>query len=207
MTLSWRIIRPGADVALAEFNALRAEMMSHSGAQGALMALVITAIGVIAGFVVKEGGSDRLLLVLPFLVAAVGIYYSEHTRRMGVLGEYIREELWPYLAPPSGIEGDCDLRFPSWERTLGDYRRRERPMWSPDYWSFMLLSGLPGGLIFGLGSAVPLAVLPFLEEGLDKPFDWLVWSFGVLLTALYAWLAWKASRALVPNRPTHDDAG
>jgi hypothetical protein len=42
-------------VALAEFSALRSELQGHTSAQGSLIALVVTAIGIVAGLVIKDG--------------------------------------------------------------------------------------------------------------------------------------------------------
>ena len=59
------------DVALAEFNALRAEIVASANAGNALIGVGLTALAVIVGFVVKDEGDERLLLAVPPL-AAVG---------------------------------------------------------------------------------------------------------------------------------------
>jgi hypothetical protein len=52
-------------VAIAEYNALRAEIVSYITAQAALVGLALTAVGVIVGFAVKEGADERILLAIP----------------------------------------------------------------------------------------------------------------------------------------------
>src|SRR4051794_13710569 len=75
----------GIQVALAEFNALRSELDDHASAQNSLIALVVTAIGIVAGFVIKDHGDLRLLLILPVLVAAAGIHHAEQDRSINLI--------------------------------------------------------------------------------------------------------------------------
>jgi hypothetical protein len=58
------------DVGLAEFETLRAEIVNHLSAQAAVVGLGLTGLGVIIGFSVKEGGSERLLLAIPPLTCS-----------------------------------------------------------------------------------------------------------------------------------------
>jgi hypothetical protein len=63
--------RRALDVAIAEFNALRSEILSTATAQAALVGIGITALGIIVGFVVQKGGDRRLLLAVPAVAAVV----------------------------------------------------------------------------------------------------------------------------------------
>jgi hypothetical protein len=192
--------RPAADVALAEFNALRAEIVAHLTARGTLMTLAITAIGIVGGFVLDKGGSNRLLLILPFLVCAIGIKSSEHTRRIFLLTTYIREQLWPYLTPcdpgPAAERGFDQRVFPNWGRTLAGHESVQQGWRSSNYITHLLLHGLPGAVVFGLGSFVPLALLPLVNGGLTAVwYDWILWTLALLLMLLYGWLAFQSERA------------
>ena len=62
-------------MAVAEFTALRNEIVARTTIQGTLITLVVTAVGVVAGFVIKDNGNVRLLLILPFVVSAAGIHF------------------------------------------------------------------------------------------------------------------------------------
>jgi hypothetical protein len=97
------------DIALAEFNALRAEITTRMTAQAALVGVGLTALGVIVGFVVKENGDPRLLLAIPPLAAGVNFLWAVENRQIGQLGRYIRIDLWQHLKAWTGIE------LPSWE--------------------------------------------------------------------------------------------
>lgn len=107
------------DVALAEFNALRAELVSHLTTQAGVVGLGLTALGVIVGFTVKEGGSERLLLAIPPLTLLVVLLHTAGSWRSALLGNYIRKDLWPYLARRVG-----DKSLPSWEDRVA---ARQRP--------------------------------------------------------------------------------
>jgi hypothetical protein len=106
-------------VAIAEFNALRAEIVSHVTAQAALVGLALTAAGVIVGFTVKEGADQRLLLAIPPLTLLVVLLHTAETFRAALIGRYIAVELW------GDIEGRVG-RLSSWEARVA--RRREQPL-------------------------------------------------------------------------------
>lgn len=98
-------------MALAEYNALRAEVISHITAQAAVVGLGLTALGVVAGFVAKDGGDQHLLLAIPPLTMLVVLLHAAGTYRVALIGDYIGKTLWPYLAAQVGQRG----RLPSWE--------------------------------------------------------------------------------------------
>jgi hypothetical protein len=104
------------DAALAEFNALRAEITNRMTSTAALMGVGLSALGVIVGLVVKEHGDQRLLLAVPPLALTVNSLWAVENRQVGLIGQYIRTRLWPYLA-------DTDERMPSWEDECA--RRRQ----------------------------------------------------------------------------------
>jgi hypothetical protein len=103
------------DVALAEFNALRAEINNRMTTTAALVGVGLTALGVIVSLVVKEDGDERLLLTVPPLAIAVNFLWAVENRQVGLIGRYIRTRLWPYLR-----EGDD--RLPSWEEDCAERR-------------------------------------------------------------------------------------
>jgi hypothetical protein len=104
------------EAGLAEFNALRAEINSRMTAQAALVGVGLTGLGVIVGLVVKEHGDHRLLLAVPPLAVSVNFLWAVENRQVGLIGEYIRTLLWPYLAR-------TDKELPSWEDECAKRRR------------------------------------------------------------------------------------
>jgi hypothetical protein len=183
---------PGVDIAIAEFNALRAEILAHANVQASLVALVVTAIGIVGGLVVKEDGDPRLLLILPYLVAAAGIESSNRARTIALIGIYIRDKLWLYLE-----EQQMPGSLPSWEALVSDFRRRSkhhRP-WRI-HLPYLALAGIPSILIYVCGSVGPLVILVGLEKHDDL---WQVWAGGAFLTGLYLVLAisvWQLGKPL-----------
>jgi hypothetical protein len=104
------------DVMVAEFNALRAEIVARTNSQAALVGVGLTALGVIVGFVVKDKANERLLLALPPLAALVNLLWSIENRRVTLIGAYIREALWPRLQRYTGIDA-------SWEKDVHNAAR------------------------------------------------------------------------------------
>jgi hypothetical protein len=211
------------DVALAEFSALRTELQGHSTAQGSLIALVVTAIGIVAGLVIKEGGDPRLLLILPALVSAAGIHYAEQSRAIRLIGSYIRDRLWPYLREQLSEAKSASRLPPSWEHLVDDVRHPGRVR-DRYFASLVLSSTVPSVIIFLLGSVVPLVAVHFAHmpptaaqeaageagpRALDPDLSVLdvyrgVWWLGVALTAVYVGTAVSAMRSSGPQKATDD---
>ncbi len=101
-------------IALAEFNALRSEIDSHIAAQTTVVGLGITALGIIVGFVAKEGADSHLLLIVPPLSMFVILLFTAESYRMTMLGNHIRQDLWPFLEHQVG-------KLPSWEVKISEY--------------------------------------------------------------------------------------
>jgi hypothetical protein len=106
--------RSSVDVVLAEFNAMRAEKVGHITGQAAVVGLGLTALGVIGGFVAKEG-HDRLLLAIPPIAMLVALGSAAGAYRSTVIGRYIRDELWPHLERNLG---PYNGPLPSWQHYI-----------------------------------------------------------------------------------------
>jgi hypothetical protein len=107
------------DVAIAEFNALRDEIVSHVAAQAALIGLALTAAGVIVGFTVKDGANQKLLLAIPPLTLLAVLLHTAETFRSALISKYIATELWEDLEGRVG-------KLRSWE--AGVANRRQQPL-------------------------------------------------------------------------------
>ena len=117
------------EVALAEYNALRAEIITRTTAQGALVALGVTAVGVILGLALKETPQTRLALAVPPVAAVITLLYCAEMYRAITVGHYIRQRLWPYLQAQVGP-------VPSWEIRVVEIRRSR--------WNLAIATALTG---------------------------------------------------------------
>jgi hypothetical protein len=93
------------DVALAEYTALRAKILSRQQAQSTATGVALTATAAILGFAVNKDGQLDILLVLPFVLSGLAIVYLNHGVALRILGRYIEQRLWPVLSnaiPPDG---------------------------------------------------------------------------------------------------------
>lgn len=109
-----RLLRDRAtvDVALAEFNALRAELTTHMTGQNTMIGLGVTAIGVVVGLAFGGSGDRQLLAIVPIVASVIILTYCGEAYRIVSIGRYIRDVLWPFLS-----ERTHD-RLPSWEGSL-----------------------------------------------------------------------------------------
>jgi hypothetical protein len=155
------------DVALAEFNALRSEILMHVTTQAGLVGIGLTVLGVIVGLVVKEGGDDRLLLGIPPLAAVINLLYAAETHRTAEIGSYIEIRLWPYL------KERVDPGLPSWEQVVsGRLHNRRRALLN-------LLVGAPALVLFPAASVGALVVLNGLNTGLAVA-GWVLTAIAIL---------------------------
>jgi hypothetical protein len=154
------------DVAIAEFNALRAEIVSHVTAQAALVGLALTAAGVILGFTVKEGADQRLLLAIPPLTLLVVLLHTAETFRAALIGRYIATELWEDLEGRVG-------KLRSWEARVAERRQLPLHLLLPE----IFLLDFPAMAIFILASGYAL-----VQVGSGEALWWI--DCGALALAI-----------------------
>jgi hypothetical protein len=97
-----------AELELEQFSALRAEILQRSGAQSSLVQLNLTAIAVVLGALLGDvtPRSDILLLV-PILSPALGLFWLDHARAIDRLGAFISSGL------PAGLsDWESSIRQP-----------------------------------------------------------------------------------------------
>jgi hypothetical protein len=90
------------DVALAEYNQLRAEVVGCQNREGALVGIGLTAIGVVMTIALKGAGNHRLLLGVPPFALVMTLLQLGQARTITRIGDYIRLQLWPRLQKETG---------------------------------------------------------------------------------------------------------
>jgi quercetin dioxygenase-like cupin family protein len=185
------------DVALEEYKALRAEIIALEQAQTTTVNVALTATAAIGGiaFGVRDNGDERLeiLLVLPIILAGLGLVYLNNTYGSHRLGHYIRTKLWPVLqnALPAQDSGSIG-RVPSWEARVDETRTLGQVMRDPVGY----LGWLPGLLIFGVPSVAALILNADARPAWARPGDAgsqlsAAWTAGLIALVL-AFLLWAA---------------
>jgi hypothetical protein len=107
------------DVALAEFEALRGELLQLHQGQVAMFTAAFTVTAAIGGFALsRTSGHVELLLVLPVVLCGLGLIQAQYSRQSHQIGDYIRECLWLRLPTHPGDA------VPSWEHYISNSRRR-----------------------------------------------------------------------------------
>jgi hypothetical protein len=160
------------EVALAEFNALRGEMLNHMNAQATLMGIGLTALGFVFGFAIRDGGDRQLLLTVPLLATFVSLLHAGRYYQISVIASYIRERLWPYLQRQIGEE------LPSWEMHIAMHRGDRR--------NFMLshLIDTPAIALFVAASVFALLLVPEDSDPVLRHTGWALTLLSVLCVAL-----------------------
>lgn len=163
---------PDADnVTLAEYSALRAEILTHTSVQQTLLGAAITLSGVLAGFALQ--GNDELVLLLPIATLLLGAAYADESRKIYVIARYIVE----VLACRDGAEG-----LKGWEES----RQRHRltsvgsavlqvtafglfPLMAQAYVLWWVGASEKGYWLLGTGAALGLCLYEAARAGQEKP--------------------------------------
>jgi hypothetical protein len=155
------------DIALAEFDALRAEILSFHQGQAGSIAAALTASAALGALALNPtGGRLELLLVLPFVLGGLGFLHTDLNRRIHLLGRYIETQLWQ----EGGVLRDWSSQLPSWEQ----YNRHDMEEQGKAH---SLSAAIPVILIFFLPSVASLAV-GFYELAFGTWANPLWWLFG-----------------------------
>jgi hypothetical protein len=157
------------DVAVAEYNAIRAGMNQLTAGHAALTGLALTGLGVIFGFALDEKGDIRLLLAVPPIALFVSLPQAAELSRIAKLGDYIRVRLEPTLRT------QVRANIPAWEQGVGT--RREDPSRRIRYARLLLLDFPAAGILVVTSTAAQ--VLIAVRDDLDRVADGLWWAWWV----------------------------
>ena len=87
-----------ATIVLAIYNSLRDEIKTRSTAQAGLVALNVTAIGVLGGFFFgKEENPPEILLLIPMVSSVLGMLWIDHAINIANQGSFIQNVVMPEL--------------------------------------------------------------------------------------------------------------
>jgi hypothetical protein len=96
--------------AMAEFEALRAEILSIRQVKRNLLSIALAAYAAIFSFALGANGDSALLLVVPPLGLALSLFELSETIQIAQLGTYIREQVWPVVTDVTGYEHSWEIR-------------------------------------------------------------------------------------------------
>jgi hypothetical protein len=176
------------DLRVAEFSALRSEIVAHQSAQTTLVGATLTAVGVVLGLVLTQKQTrEELLLIIPLVASGLGLLYANHSRASLLIGDYIENHIW-----------QADQQ--SWEHYLTGYRSSLKLV--------RLLEFMGGAAVFVLPSAgaliAALADGVWNDTGLLKATFWLgvgLATVHVLLTIVLAIPAARTYSGTVTSDP------
>jgi hypothetical protein len=183
------------DVALKEFESVRAEIAAHQRTKSQYLTLAITATGAIGAFALGRNGNRDALLVLPLVLSGLTIIYLRHNVDIELLGQYVRSRLWPYVAGhaladrnPAAKDGSSVAApstpttagaadFPSWDDWI---QERRTTLWRESAYGAMGI--LPPLLIFGAPSLGALVIS--FSRSWDHLALAIVWSIALVVITI-----------------------
>lgn len=163
---------PGLKAAFAEFDALRQEIVGIRTAQGAIVGLGLTAVGLLLTFGLTEDGDSRLLLAVPPLALIISVLHLAEHWRLHRIGDYIRLKLWPYIAAVTGYPHSWEDEHSRWVTGFPSiaaallFDGAPPLLFAASGWTALRLSGAEGeSLWWGTAAALTTFLLPVAYAG------------------------------------------
>jgi hypothetical protein len=172
------------EVALAEYGALRAEILAVEQFEQRAFAGALTVLAAVGSFALARGGRLELLMVLPMALSGLGLLQMHCIQQIAQLGDYIRDHLWTRF--PADASAEC----PSWEHFIETSRRRRRL-------EYLVDGLLARALIFGLPSIVSIVITGHQWNTKLAP----LWWGDVLVVAASGLLALRVLREVGASAP------
>jgi hypothetical protein len=160
---------PGQDAALAEFGALRAEIIARQNSQQGLLSIQLTATGALFSLALSGAGKAAVLLVLPLVTYMLAGRHVSHSYACHSIAAYIRAELSGRV--PGGL---------GWEDWL--LRHRSGPARSRTLSPLVIT--FPGISLLALMGSMPY--LASLSTSFTTAMLWAAWLAGFAFTGLTA---------------------
>jgi hypothetical protein len=162
------------DAALAEYNALRAEILAIQQSQNMAFTAALTIMAAVAGVALaKSGGRSELLMILPIVLSGLGLIQVQSARETAEIGRYMREELWQRLT------GRADG---SWEHYVEQLRGKPS--------GYLANAVLARALIFVAPSVASIVITSHQRTTHLAPLWWVGIGCVALFVALGMWLLW-----------------
>jgi hypothetical protein len=156
---------------LAEYTALRAEILQRMSMQWNIFALQLTAAGVVFSFALSNSAHTGFLLILPVISYVLTARYVSHFLGVQHVGSYIREVLEPKTGGHLGWE--------TW--TKG---RTNRPRARALNWLNPLLLAFSGVAVIALAWVAPYVWVNHHISASTRVLLVVIWLVGVVVTAL-----------------------
>lgn len=166
-------------IVLAEFAALRSEMVTRITLLQTLILGNLTVLGIVFGMALSHPDNADVLLVLPIVTPCIGMLVIDSFRNCDILSRYIYKVLRPQLHIRSRLKIDGVETF-EWERWVS---KRQLTLWFAGPFQFVLLLEFAGPPIAVLSNTIQYYLRhPHMQVSTLQSSLW--WSGAVLTGAL-----------------------
>jgi hypothetical protein len=157
------------EMLLAEFAALRAEILHRSSLSWNIFALQLTAAGVVFSFALSNPSHTGFLLILPVISYALAGRYVSQSVATRTIGTYIREVL--------EVRAKGELHWETWNRARTRAELRILNWVNPYFLVF------PGTAVIALAWVGPYVWEGHTSAG-KRALIVIIWFIGIAVTAL-----------------------
>jgi hypothetical protein len=173
------------ETVIAEFAALREEILQRSNHQWNIFALQLTATGVVFSFALSNPSHAGILLILPVITYALAGRYVFQGFYIDKIAMYIREVL--------DVKMNGELYWEAWQRIQAHPPRTLT-------WLDPLLFIFPGVSGIALASAAPYVWASSNTSAGGRVLIVIIWCIGIAATALSFQLIESYSKRLSATR-------
>lgn len=176
---------PAWDATLAEFSALRTEVIARLGHAHQILFFNLAALAALITLHYQARTTPLILLLVPLMSVLLAFYWVENYRAILGIGEHIRGEEWPFLR---GLlpQGQAEV-LPDWEQT---WHRRARPR---------LAGAVLNVAPLALFVAPAILTLSLSAVEMDKTArNWGLWSSDLLVVLVAIAVAPAIYREMAP---------
>jgi len=159
------------EMLLAEFAALRAEILQRTSLQWNIFALQLTAAGVVFSFALSNPSHTGFLLILPVISYALASRFVNQRFSIQTLGTYIREVL--------EVKSEGELQWETWNGA--------QPPWGHRIFSWVNANFLvfPGTAVIALAWVAPYVWESHTSAG-RRVLIVIIWLIGIVVTVFSA---------------------
>jgi hypothetical protein len=174
--------KSAVEVPLAEFSALRNELLQYLSMQWNTFVFQLTTTGIVFSFALTGKSRIGFLLIIPIVSYALGGRYLQNDRSIREIGIYIMDELSPRV--PGGLEWEA------WHRK----RTLPKPVIA---WFSPLEVTFPGTSLIALAWTAPYVLYSRNISGASRWLLGIIWILSLLVTIISLYSIIRAKKPIL----------
>ncbi|MFA6924447.1 MAG: hypothetical protein WC223_09365 [Bacteroidales bacterium] len=180
---------------LAEYQAIRSEMLQKFQHHLQIYSIIVTAITIILGWVITKNVYDALL-VIPIFSIALSLRYIWEQNVIVIMGGYLKvleEKIFPNLLSGDGTDDTPESRWINWEHYFQE-NFPKFPLYKPAIQILIIIVPIVPAIIFSILNLLPIVLnMPEIVKSHLHPLIHLVALITYIIMGIYVSIKlWKS---------------